>query len=888
MFNESRSPAYDKEMSSRLLTDATIMGSTPRLNLEKVYDDPFLIKAKENQIIALSDQITQINRENATEAYHLTLKHQLIKLRNKKLRKRDAQLKKRDAASRSYETELAQALEQKKKAEDKMKISKINFEKVKGLYDEMLNEFGDFVKNEDDKTADANQLELLEAFTPDFSKEGEEQADMEERIYLISQIKEKERDVAKLKHAYRHAQFQEFAYDGEFAKINCTRDSLMIEAEHFQQKLDKLNKRFDVASKKKSKPYDPVHFEDGLIEQTEKTADELEKRLTRSRVDAIEYDLQHEYSSYQALKNENKQRKYEIQIRRNELQKAKLKQKKRSKIIQQMTPRSKDYNTETNISLNSSTGVGISKTRNTFYQMKQDEIDRLNAETEEIDKQNKESRADVEKDYYETMQKVLDLNTKLLESEENYIQFCNYSSEVDKARLQENDLSMKIKKIEAEKQALIKKVENLPKYKPPQSKVDRLNKIQEETNAKEDKLKAWRDRVAKKKAEVDELQGLVDEALSRHDELNKHINQIISNMESNINDIEYLSNNMSIIRLTAQKEQILEEEEEEINQYPEIIQEEEEIGSLTKADDQNKLEILQEEEELNLEEEQQKELSINQNNEEENQFEFENPVDEAGNQQAEELDQMVEIISNKEEEEQIIIQTNEEEEQIIIQANEEEVNQQNETENLQEEGQIYQIGEEIETYQEEEQNYQQQEEQNYQQEEEQNYQQQEEQNYQQEEEQNNQQQEEQNNQEEEQNSQQAEEEINIQIEPEDQEEEQQNEILIQQDQELPIHQTEEEETKYENENQQEEVIIQQTGEEINQNNGLLNNEEEETNQQIEINNNDEEEQNIHQTEEEEINQNTEIEYSHIEEEDHNQPDETPEIEDTNQPENEDF
>lgn len=81
-------------------------------------------------------------------------------------------------------------------------------------------------------------------------------------------------------------------------------------------------------------------------------------------------------------------------------------------------------------------------------------------------------------------------------------------------------------------------VKNLPENKP-LNKNEWINKKQDEAKEKEEKLKIWRNKVAKKKEEVEDLQKLVDEAISLQNKINTRINQINDNMDSNITDIEY-------------------------------------------------------------------------------------------------------------------------------------------------------------------------------------------------------------------------------------------------------------------------------------------------------------------------------------------------------------
>ncbi|OHT04351.1 hypothetical protein TRFO_28105 [Tritrichomonas foetus] len=415
----------------------------------------------------------------------------------------------------------------------------------------------------------------LESLIPDNIQDGEQRAEMEERIYIIMQIKDKLKTISKLKQNLRNAKLKEIVHDTEIAEINCTKNSLKIKVNELQERLAKANQRFDVASKKKANPYDPVHFEEGIIEKIEQSADDSEKRLNRSRVDAIEYELQHEFSSYQALKDENKKRTEALQAKRLEIQKMKQRQQQRSKIISKMTPRKRDDHTETQIRSPASSVMTPEK-RSNLNQKKQSALDKFNQEVDELEKANKEARLKTEKEYYEVMAHLQTLTRESHKNDETFVKMCNLSTQVDKLRLEESEVAQQLAKLTNSRAILTHKLKTMKGKEQYADKVAELDAIKLTIQAKEKDLSLMREKVAQQRAAVEGLQSNVDDYESRRNEIEKQIAELNKHITDSVETIVDYSQYMNSIHLAVFNQPGKEEEEEQVIEEKQNEEEEEE------------------------------------------------------------------------------------------------------------------------------------------------------------------------------------------------------------------------------------------------------------------------------------------------------------------------
>lgn len=548
MNNENNGQSEASRQVVRDLSDAKIMGATPRLNLEQVYDDPFLIQAKEKSIIELSDQIIQKNRENNTDAYNLSLKSNLIKLRNHGLKKKEMRLKKRDQRAKSKEIELTYVLNHQNSSEENLKNAKTEFEKVKKSFEETIDSFGKLIQSSVDEPNETKESDSTEETTDP------------EKLAVLAQIKEAKQSIEKGKQVHRSAQFQETVYDVQFAELLFDKNSLAINIKDMQDRIQKLSKRYDKASKKKANPYDPVHFEEGLIEQIEKTADDAEKRLNRSRVDAIEYALQHEYSSYQALQEENQKRRQSLAERHKILKAAKRKQQERAAIIQKMAEKMKEDTIEKEPSLDNATEVLDNQDDNDERE-RQDRLDQLNADIDDLEKATKKNREETEAQYDQLIEQVQVLNQNVMEIDEYMVQLATKSNEIDNLRLQEQDLLSRLDKLTKTKEFLSEKVKNTLGREQYSDKELTIGQRKELVDTKEKELRIKRETVLKAKLEVEDLQKTIDEKLANHADNLKAIDELGNQITSKITTVEELSDFLNVLHI----EHLLHNDIEEAN-----------------------------------------------------------------------------------------------------------------------------------------------------------------------------------------------------------------------------------------------------------------------------------------------------------------------------------
>jgi hypothetical protein len=350
-----------------------------------------------------------------------------------------------------------------------------------------------------------------------FEDTGDVSLDDEERTYTISRIREEQQTLAIQEQNVRKQTLEEGRLRFEEVKLDHEISNLEFERDELKRRLDRAGKAVEWAIKAKARPYNPVHFQEGLIVELEKSIDVAEHRLTRARVDALQYALQREFSSYSVLKEENARREAVLLERERKVSEDTVKEDQIEKQIEKMFLKVSPVKDDTSELAGSPlkpitpsparTPPVITKLRESRAEEERQKEEWLRTKNQELDdliRTNQEGREEIQRQWEAANAKLRALQKDASAINRQKILLSNVSDRLENAKITEIDSSHKIAILKQARMALMARVKGPHSSDSFQDGIQRLRKQQED---QEEHAKLLR----KRKIENDELQATVAE-----------------------------------------------------------------------------------------------------------------------------------------------------------------------------------------------------------------------------------------------------------------------------------------------------------------------------------------------------------------------------------------
>lgn len=540
---------------TQYLSDIKIMGLSSKLDLENVYDDPVLIKTREKDVISVSDQITAESRKNARLSYEIEFKRRVKDTKKHGIDRREARLTKRKERLEKQLNEKTEMLTRQE--EQKERIAKLTDE-----YEMLVAELDGALR----------ELHVLNMSDTD-KKDGEDAPVDGEDSDPIKQI-------ARLKERIRENKVTESRALVEQLKVDREKTELEIEEEHMTKRMKQLDERYELAAKKKANPYNPVHFKEGIIQQLEASVDDLERHLARSRVDALEYALQHEVSSYNALKRENKRRAQEYKRWRKALELRAKKQVLISKQVKKMeeklspskkdkqdkaTPLSQSQNDEVGESrvsfvypegeaprtpvhhLNSPTSKIMARRRlQTMIQERQDAYNEQVTAIQQMAEANTESRRPIQKAYKERLEQLEKLMKKSDALDKQFVKINTMNDRIGNLMVMHKELTDKLQKLKTERLGISRQIDESKGKELFAEMLAALETKEREYAAYEEAVKAKKEVYDAKKQEFDTLRAEYEEKKQAKLALERKAQETNEQVEEAMKDIVHITRQLNI------------------------------------------------------------------------------------------------------------------------------------------------------------------------------------------------------------------------------------------------------------------------------------------------------------------------------------------------------
>lgn len=546
---------------TQYLSDTKLMGANSKIDLENVYDDPVLMKTRERDVIKASDDITAENRKISTLVYEIDLKRRMKDTRKHNVDRREARLNKRNERLQKQLSEKTEMLTRHEAQKEEIARLTDEFETLASDLHAALSE--------------------LQSMTSDAAPAAEKKEDGAESGADDEDDTDPVRTIARLTHKIRQNKIEGSRVMIDNLKVEMERTELELEEEHLDKRLKQLEERYDVASKKKATPYDPVHFTEGIIKQKEKAADDLERHLAKSRVDALEYALQHEISSYNALKRENKRRSQDFRRWKKALELRAKKQELISKQVKKMedklSPAKKDKgeekpktlaasrseeNCESRVSfvypegegprtpvhhLRSPTSKIMARRRlETMIQERQDAYNEQVSLIQQMAEANEEARRPIQKLYKEKLEQLEKLTKKSDAMDKQFVKINTINDRIGHLMVMHKEMSEKLVKLKKERLGINRQVDESKGKQLFAEMSAALEAKEREYQAYEDIVKAKKEKYDVKKGDFDELRAQYDQRKQAMKDLDQKAQETNNQVEQAIKEVIHITRQLNI------------------------------------------------------------------------------------------------------------------------------------------------------------------------------------------------------------------------------------------------------------------------------------------------------------------------------------------------------
>ena len=550
---------------TQYLSDSKLMGANSKLDLENVYDDPVLMKTRERDVIKASDDITAENRKISTLVYEIDFKRRVKDTRKQNVHRREARLNKRKERLEKQLSEKTEMLSHHEAQKEEIAKLTDEFETLASDLNAALSE----LQSMDSGVAPVPEKKDEEGAEP--AADDEDDADPAATII-------------RLTHKIRQNKIDESRVMIDNLKVEMERTELEIEEEHLEKRLKQLEERYDVASKKKATPYDPVHFTEGIIQQQEKAADDLERHLARSRVDALEYALQHEYSSYNALKRENKKRNQDLRRWKKALEMRRKKQELISRQVKKMEDKlspakTKDKgageekpktlaasrseeNCESRVSfvypegegprtpvhhLRSPTSKIMARRRlETMIQERQDAYNEQVSLIQQMAEANEEARRPIQKLYKEKLEQLEKLTKRSDAMDKQFVKINTINDRIGHLMVMHKEMSEKLVKLKKDRLGINRQVDESKGKQQFAEMSAALEAKEREYQAYEDIVKAKKEQYDLKRGDFDELRAQYDQRKQAMKDLDQKAQEMNSQVEQAMKEVIHITRQLNI------------------------------------------------------------------------------------------------------------------------------------------------------------------------------------------------------------------------------------------------------------------------------------------------------------------------------------------------------
>lgn len=504
------------ETPKKRVHDIKLLGNTPNLKLDNVMEDPVLTKAHERSKIIANDQIIDLTRETDTQLYQINLMTKLNHMTRNRVQKKEKLInqKQKRIANRKEKMEKMQEKQDSYSSEGKILKDRIDSAVITLRHTfESIDRLVFAPEQENDDFDDQEQTESIE--------------DQETKLYYITQIKALKKEIEKLNSKVRSCQLNQITDEISKTDLHIKKVELQSNLELLQRRLQKANKKFEKATNQKTIPNDPVHYEEGLISNIEKATDAAEKKIARSRVEAIEYGMQKEFSDYQNIKDENRNRRTAMEQQRLKLKKNQIRQIEKS-------PRKANKNgiadQKTEVSIESIRSLTQSSPRRTHKTKKEEK--QHNFEESQQCIENLEIKTSLElKEYvneYETkMAKLQDLSDQLNRIDLLKVKASNYGDQLDQLKMSSAQIEHQLRTKNRVLENLISTKESLERSSEFQI---RSKKIEERQAKLEERTKAMKQRKDIYETELGKV-NLIQDTSDNLDRENQRLDEQIQSMD---------------------------------------------------------------------------------------------------------------------------------------------------------------------------------------------------------------------------------------------------------------------------------------------------------------------------------------------------------------------
>jgi chromosome segregation ATPase len=562
--------------------DLELMGSTPRLDLEHVHEDPVLTRNRTEAINRLSDERTALNRKISRLDYAGGFTREVTNGRKHAFNKRQVFLHKHAAIVDAALAELKTLSEQQDAEKERVVKLKEECESLQAQLDSTIFEIDRLMPKDSLFSADHPTSHS------DFDREEEQPGD------IISQIHEPEVLISHRTQARRRAQLEASKLAVQLTDLDRELAELELSQGDLEARIAKASEKWEANQRKKAVPIDSVHFQEGIIEELERATDECERRLTRSRVDAIEYDLQTEFSQYQTLRRDNQQRSENIEKSKRELAARKDKQLKLERQIQSMRQRLAETRITPVKDQTDSPIVGQSpmatksqlksaptpcnertpskspragarsedcSTPARIRQLREERIKQLQeqefglseevAKLESLHDQHEAERSNVQANLQEKFDLFRDLTEKVEEINRARIQRSNAIDRLGALRVQETELAAKVAKLSGAKSSKHDRVRGMKS----REQLDEMSRSLDERRtcqvARADALKERKLSLEKRRKEVDGLATAIENTRESAQTIDHQVDEMSAKLDSTVSEIGRVTRKINMARRAA-------------------------------------------------------------------------------------------------------------------------------------------------------------------------------------------------------------------------------------------------------------------------------------------------------------------------------------------------